>query len=84
MVATAVAGPIGKSCARCAESGQGSGTPRDRVTRNDGPNSALAAVAPSTTMTSGRNRANSATSHGRQARPGPGSGAAAVCPARWT
>jgi hypothetical protein len=50
-----------------ADAGHGSTSPRDRVIRNDAPNSALAAVAPSTTTAPGRIAANSATSHGRHA-----------------
>ena len=42
--------------------------PRCSVSRNRGPRTALAAVAPSSTRTSGRTRSSSRSSHGRQAR----------------
>ena len=43
-------------------------SPRCRVTRTFGPTMPFAAVAPRTTTSSGRTRAISASSHGRQAR----------------
>ena len=60
-------GTRSKSSGCWAAAGQGSSSPRCFVTRKLGPSSALAAVAPSTTTISGRSRANSATSQGRQA-----------------
>ena len=41
--------------------------PRSRVTRNDGPKTACAAVAPRQTSNLGLTRRSSASSHGRQA-----------------
>src|SRR4051794_10477730 len=63
-----------------ADAGHGRSTPRDLVTRKDGPNSDFAAVAPSATTTSGSSTANSATSHGRHAPTSAASGVAWVSP----
>src|SRR3954453_6281946 len=62
-----VSSTLSNCSASAADAGHGMRTPRDFVTRNDGPNNAFAAVAPRATTTSGSRRANSATSHGRQA-----------------
>src|SRR4051794_41443711 len=86
MVATANADSCAASSTRMksagvlAVAGHGNSTPRDFVTRKDGPNSAFAAVAPSATTTSGSSTANSATSHGRHAPTSAASGVAWVRP----
>jgi hypothetical protein len=48
-------------------SSDSSSSPRWRLTRNEEPSSAWAAVAPSSTSTRGRTTASSAFSHGEQA-----------------
>ena len=58
----------GCTVARSGSPSNSSSSPRCRVSRNEEPSSALAAVAPSVTRTVGRTVASSDDSHGRQAR----------------